>query len=136
MSVGPWKDITLQTFSTRLGRIGSFYPRATLDSQSDKPHLQIELEIEEGPFNTSGRTAGQKWEVGLRLQSIDGSETLIDQRIPFSETGTRNLTIFDKSIPDAKKWWPVGYGDQTLYTVQVDIYIEVLISLLTIYETE
>jgi hypothetical protein len=67
----------------------------------------------------------------LRVESRNGEEILLDRRIPIGHREHGNdgngvkVTIFDNSVPNAKKWWPVGYGDQILYTVKVDLLLKV-----------
>lgn len=39
-------------------------------------------------------------------------DTFVDVKIDI-------VPICDVDIEDVKLWWPVGFGDQTLYTVEV-----------------
>jgi hypothetical protein len=134
MTVGPWKPILFRTFSFSLGRIKSLHPRATLDPKSQEPYLDISVEIEGGPFCQDGSDGKErKWEVGITVQSRDGKETLLDLRVPVqadkADTAQKGevglFSIFHGPVKRASKWWPVGYGSQSLYTITVDLYLAV-----------
>ena len=108
MTVGPWKPIHLQTYSTRI---------------SD---LDIRIDVNEdlaAVINVSFTlTSAEKCIATVQIKKPSGGLLIGGSNIPV--TGSRQ-TEFKCSAGTYDLWWPVGYGAQPLYTVEVNITDEV-----------
>ncbi|TFY68978.1 hypothetical protein EVJ58_g699 [Rhodofomes roseus] len=117
MTCGPYRPINLVVYTTR---ISTLYARAAVSAApSLAPSLAVDVEI-------SGRVAdAQNIRVVLRKE---GSNVVLKQEvvpIPQSE-GSSTLRKADDVIAwnlqdVVNLWWPVGYGEQHLYTVEVTL---------------
>jgi beta-mannosidase len=116
MTCGPYRPIILRTFTARIADV---YPRAfvTFNKEADTylPVLKLDLEIDGGsniPNLTTrivlkdcpGGNAIRQEEVGLG----DGERRLV-----------KDVVVWELEREGVKLWWPVGYGEQCLYDVEV-----------------
>ncbi len=97
---GIWKPVFLEAFDDTT--IDEIY--VTTRAISDrKASLQAQI------------TTSKPLQTGQKLMLIvNGQETAIEQ-MDISE----NLTTLDFNIPNPKKWWPNGLGDQPLYKIEI-----------------
>lgn len=109
MTVGPWKPIALEIYSTRISDI------------------DIRSEVSEGLAvrlfakiytSTISVTKGK-----FILKSTSGA-TISEKGFTTGETGQAELTI---NYPSGSLdlWYPIGYGKQPLYIVEVQLASEV-----------
>lgn len=109
MTVGPWKPIRLETYSTRI---------------SD---LDIRIDITEdlaAVINVAFTlTSSDKCVASVQIKKPNGGLLIGGSNIPVT-TGSKQ-TEFKCSAGTYDLWWPVGYGAQPLYTVEVKIADEV-----------
>lgn len=105
MTVGPWKPVSLQCYENRI---------IDLDVRSDiSEALDVKLTAD---FIFSEKTSGV---VSFVLKAPDGSIEVSAMEIP---TGTGYAKIaFDFAAGQLDLWYPVGYGEQPLYTVEVEL---------------
>ncbi|KAH9831470.1 glycoside hydrolase superfamily [Rhodofomes roseus] len=117
MTCGPYRPINLVVYTTR---ISTLYSRAAVSAApSLAPSLAVDVEI-------SGRVADAQ-NVRVVLMK-EGSNVVLKQEvvpIPQSE-GSSTLRKADDVIAwnlqdVVDLWWPVGYGAQHLYTVEVTL---------------
>jgi beta-mannosidase len=141
MTCGPYRSITLSTYTAR---IQNFNPQARLECAGSAPfkfHLTSSLTLavtrstasllrdkaSEIPFEVvyaikdsrgdnvaSGKQTLGKKDVEGRLALSDGAYVTLE--LPSLDLG--------KALEDSTKlkpWWPVGYGDQNLYTFEVKL---------------
>src|SRR5882724_8693792 len=109
MTVGPWKPISLHTYNTKI---------VDVDVRSRvSEHLDVNLTVE---FSMSAQTLG--------LASV----ILKDEHgVQISEKNNMKANLghlraeFDFSVGSLDLWYPVGYGKQPIYTVEVKFADEV-----------
>lgn len=105
MTVGPWKPITLETYQTRI---------TDLDVRSEVSEtLDVKLSA---TFTFSEKTPGF---ASFVLKSPDGEVEASSNKIP---VGTGHAKVsFEWDAGQLQLWYPVGYGAQPLYTVEVEL---------------
>ncbi|WWC73873.1 uncharacterized protein I206_107845 [Kwoniella pini CBS 10737] len=103
MTVGPWKDIHLEAYDARLEDVrvdttlsGAGYDHATLEAH----------------FSTSGKA---ELKLDLELQDISGKVIRSVQSHPAEDVLNWNLG------QEVKGWYPIGYGDQNLYQLKIEL---------------
>lgn len=126
MTVGPYLPITLKSYSAT---IDSIYPRTFISASSlphptGKPTATFKLQLS---------MLGQKEDVASISVSLQGGEgfktTLKDTQISVKDiqdifnpkTSTFNVVEWGFSEGEIDLWWPVGYGQPTLYSVLVSL---------------
>lgn len=110
MTVGPWKPITLQSYDNRIVdldiRINVF------ESLGANLSADITFAEKKPGFTT------------LILKGQDGTLAASTSSPIGTESGRAKIT-FDFKPGDLKLWYPVGYGEQALYTATVELRDEV-----------
>ncbi|KAG7097004.1 hypothetical protein E1B28_004398 [Marasmius oreades] len=105
MTTGPWKPVSVQTYRNRITELDvRSKVSPTLDVQ-----LSIRLELLEKVPGTASVT----------LKSPDGSMVVTDGHIS-TDTGHSQIS-FSFTPGEVRLWYPVGYGKQPLYTVEVEV---------------
>ncbi|TDL19227.1 glycoside hydrolase [Rickenella mellea] len=111
MTVGPYRPVHFLTYTAR---ILDFYPRTEVTSDYSFS-LDVHLELR------GSASAVRNAEVTLKDK--DGSVIMREQNIiskfPDNEERDSKILHWDLGKDEVKLWWPVGYGDQNLYTVEV-----------------
>ena len=113
---GVWKPIRLEAWS--VARIKSARPLVKVANEKVAV-VDVEVEIEttdevpriQAAISTQGRGESHGY----------GGEFIPTEDLSFHHTTT--LTIYFKD--DIKLWWPIGYGEQELYGLDVEIFHEV-----------
>lgn len=108
MTVGPWRPISIHAYESRLADL-----RAIVDVKED---LSVQTNIS---FQVEGSVSGLKAEYSLLSQ--DGKEVLGDSAALSEGKGE---SAFAAKPGALDLWYPVGYGKQALYTLQVSLYDE------------
>ncbi|EMD88715.1 glycoside hydrolase family 2 protein [Bipolaris maydis C5] len=110
MTCGIWKPISLETWTSELSNLDIHY-----DLSHDLDSASIIARVEwEGPVNSLTFTITKKgssiieWSDTINLRSGD-------------RCGTASASGIMKDI---ELWWPRGYGDQNMYTVQAEAYAQ------------
>lgn len=108
ITAGIWLPIRLETWSA--ARIESVRPAVDLDAAHQVATVRV----------TTGLDLGIGAE-GLNLEAVltgpDGREAA-RTRVPLTASGD---TALDLQVADPRLWWPVGYGEQPLYTLAVQV---------------
>lgn len=144
MTCGPYRPLVLRTYTTR---IADLYPQTTVSSQvstgekSTTCTLAVRLglsglvdAIETTRVVLSRAKAGGTIEVNAANKSVVVREVVVNGErlssvVPLD--GSRSEDDSDESReivkwyfdPDEiELWWPVGYGEQALYEVRVELY--------------
>ncbi|WP_205327299.1 glycoside hydrolase family 2 protein [Glycomyces sp. YM15] len=106
---GIWKPIGLESWSGT--RVAAVRPLVDVVANGDGHDgvLTVHLEIE--------RAAGDDdVEVLVIVVGPDGRPLETSAAVA---SGT-NSTVVVMDVPDVRRWWPVGYGDQPLYDVSIE----------------
>jgi beta-mannosidase len=109
MSVGPWQPIYVRAYNTR---IQSFYPRTSVSLDNLQPSLNLDLEL-------SGQYPSK---VHILLKDKAGKmikEETKDLAKP--ENALTDVVQWKFEHSEVELWWPAGYGEQHLYTVEVTL---------------
>jgi len=115
MTVGPWKPIRLETYTNRI---------VDLDVRSEvSEDLLVSLSVEASFADKENYETA-----AFTLKGPDGSVKLNKDKVALlsAEPGGPNLKLgfkFEKG--DVELWYPVGYGAQPIYTVEVELYDKV-----------
>src|ERR1700722_4323022 len=105
MTVGPWKPVSLHTYKTRI---------ADLEIRSKVSEtLDISLTTE---FTLSETTTAF---ASIVLKSWNGQKILEERDIMIRAGHTRREFHFTSGVIDL--WYPVGYGKQPIYTVEIHV---------------
>ena len=116
---GIWKPIGLDSWSGV--RIASVRPLVDVvpsrgnDSadRRDDGLLRVHVEVER-----DGAHADQDVSLVVTVTDPDGATLNTSGTVSAGHTSTVVLV----TVPDVRRWWPVGYGDQPLYGVQVEAW--------------
>ncbi|KAG8705027.1 hypothetical protein FRC08_001891 [Ceratobasidium sp. 394] len=104
-TIGPWRPITLETYAIRLSDV-----RVRQDVKED---LSAELSVE---FEVSEKTSDLSAAVVLKSSAGTVVKTA-DAKIKDG----RAVAEFKLAKGDVELWYPVGYGKQALYTVDIQV---------------
>ncbi|KAJ6520952.1 galactose-binding domain-like protein [Mycena capillaripes] len=105
MTTGPWKPISLISYENRITDLDA---RAQV-SESLEVQLTAKISLLEK----------KKGYLSFVLKRPDGSEEVSASKIP-TDDGVGQVS-FAFSSGQLQLWYPVNYGDQPLYTVEVEI---------------
>ncbi|KAF2735852.1 glycoside hydrolase [Polyplosphaeria fusca] len=100
LTCGPWKPITLETYVSRIRDISVKYE---LSDDLKSAHVRCKASVD-GPGNVIFEISGPAIHGSLKASTVSAQKSL-----PGQQTFELN---------DVHLWWPRGYGDQSLYTVQ------------------
>jgi beta-mannosidase len=103
--VGPWKPISFHTYQNRIAGV---YVRSFV-SESLDVNLEVELTFSEKALGFAS----------FVLKEKDG--TLVAETIQIPTDAGHCQLPFHFSAGDLQLWYPKGYGEQPLYTVEVQI---------------
>ncbi|WP_329373105.1 glycoside hydrolase family 2 protein [Streptomyces sp. NBC_00669] len=103
VTAGIWKQVRVERWST--ARLARVIPLATIDAGTGRVEARIDLE------RTPSGTA-RPLTVRLRVGDTVTETT--------AAPGTDHLTVAC-DVPDARLWWPRGYGEQPLYDCEVTV---------------
>jgi beta-mannosidase len=103
VTAGIWKPVRIEHWST--ARLAGVTPLATVDGATGRVEARLELE----------RTAtGADRALTVRLRVGD---TRAEAAVP---PGTDRIDL-TADVPDARLWWPRGYGEQPLYDCEITL---------------
>ncbi|WWC85605.1 uncharacterized protein L201_000469 [Kwoniella dendrophila CBS 6074] len=105
MTVGPWKDIQLETYDARLEDIRI---ETTLTGENYRiASLQAKVTVSTDPDD--------RYHVDLALKDADGGVIRSTENHPAAQSLHWNLQ------DEVEAWFPRGYGNQTLYSLDVQL---------------
>lgn len=108
MTVGPWKPIILETYTARITDVDI---RTTIS-----PGMDATVDVSY-TLSVAGRVVSF-----VEILSPSGAQVISQHGIRVDTVGKANLCL---SRGAYEPWWPVGYGEQPLYTVEITIKDEV-----------
>ncbi|KAH7345103.1 beta-mannosidase [Rhizoctonia solani] len=105
-TIGPWRPITLETYSVRLSDV-----RVRQDVKEDlSAKLSIDLEVSDKSSDLSASVV---------LKSVTGAVTKKSADLTIKKG--QSVVEFELAKGEVDLWYPVGYGKQALYTVEVQV---------------
>lgn len=111
MTAGPYRAISLVTY---IARIESANTRATVSAAPElSPSLSVDLSL-------SGDVSAVKG-VKVVLRGLDGAVLHEEQVQQTSAQSLLKDTVRWDLKDKAQPWWPVGYGKQNLYNVDISL---------------
>ncbi|EGO27915.1 glycoside hydrolase family 2 protein [Serpula lacrymans var. lacrymans S7.9] len=105
MTIGPWKPVKLHTYNTHLTDVDV---RSKV-SESLDVSLSVDLSLSE-------KTAGS---ASVVLKNSQGATIVSESDLKTDSGSARTEFFFSPGVLDL--WYPVGYGKQPLYTVEVQV---------------
>ena len=115
MTCGPYRPITLKTFTARIADI---HPRASVlfnkDTDTYVPTLKMDLEID--GWSMSDLTTL------IMLKDPKKGSVIRQEEVglgTFEKRAIRDAVVWTLEGEGMKLWWPVRYGEQCLYNVEV-----------------
>jgi beta-mannosidase len=103
MTAGPWKDIRLEAYSTRISNV---HCPTEVSPDLQKAILPIQVEL-----------AGNTDQSQVQLTLLDPSGHVVHQS---KHAGAQTLK-HQLKVPQPQLWWPNGYGQQPLYRLKVEL---------------
>jgi len=105
MTVGPWQPISLHTYEIRISEV---YIKSTV-SEDLAVNVDVDFSLSEAyPVIAS-----------VILKNPDGAAVVGYDNITTAEG--RAVVNFKFAKGEIDLWYPVGYGNQPIYTVEIDI---------------
>ncbi|WIB64086.1 glycoside hydrolase family 2 protein [Curtobacterium sp. MCBD17_040] len=117
---GPWRPIAIERWSTaRLRDV-----RPLVDVEAGEGVLDAHIAIERSGPTPAGATTADRDHDGedddlVLVVTVSGHDT--KQRSRVTVTPKEDEAVVTVRIPDARLWWPRGYGEQALYDVEVQV---------------
>jgi len=115
LDTGIWKDISLQTIEPGEVFLEGFYPEVSFNQESKDWNVKVRTSIQ-SPLEPSKT-------ISLNFKVLDNKDQIIQQHntesFKIGEQGTTQHTTLFQVKDNIKRWWPNGYGDQTLYKIQL-----------------
>lgn len=109
MTVGPWRPITIHTYETR---ISDLYIKSTVSEE-----FEVNVDVNFTLSDTIPAAAS------VVLKSPDGVTIMGSNNVRITDGQATVSYKFSRGSVDL--WYPVGYGHQPLYTVDVHVSHEV-----------
>jgi beta-mannosidase len=106
MSVGPWKPITLQTFSAAIGDLRA----SAVVSPSLNASLSVGVDLKGTITDLT---------VSFKISDLAGRVIKQETHPVKHDSSCRLHWTLDRK--EVELWWPVGYGKQVLYDVEVSL---------------
>ncbi|MFF8452361.1 glycoside hydrolase family 2 protein [Streptomyces leeuwenhoekii] len=101
VTAGIWRPVRLEHWST--ARIAQARPLVTVDEGTGR--VEVRLEIERTAQGRGRALTAEARVAGVRAETrLTGDEA-----------------VLRLEVPDARLWWPRGYGDQPLYDLEVTL---------------
>ena len=109
MTVGPWRKIMIHAYSSSVKDL-----RASINVKDD---LSVKINI---TFDIGGAATGLTAKASLL--STDGKQLLASD---VNINGARGSVSFAAKAGELDLWFPVGYGKQPLYIIQLELMDQV-----------
>ena len=107
MTTGPWKPVSLHTYKTRIDEV-----RVNVDVAE-----KLDADV-----NVSFSLAGVMRETEATVSLVDAAGTsIVTQTLVLAANKTIGPIKFKLEKGNFNLWFPVGYGEQPLYSAKVDL---------------
>ncbi len=104
-TAGIWKPVQLERW--RVARLAAVRPLVSVDPDGTA-RVAVHVDVERSGLETTPSTLV----VRVRLGDHDATARV---------EGGSTSAVVDVAVPEARLWWPVGYGDQALYDLEVSL---------------
>ncbi|MDM7889744.1 glycoside hydrolase family 2 protein [Curtobacterium sp. RHCJP20] len=115
---GPWRPVAIERWSTaRLAEV-----RPLVDVEAGEGVLDAHITVERSGMNDldqDGEDDDLVLVVTVSGPTVDGGTTR--QRSRAQLTPQSDETVVTVRVPDVRRWWPRGYGEQVQYDVTVEL---------------
>lgn len=101
---GPWRPIHLEQYSAR---ISDLWAQVDISVENQLSHVSVSAEIEDAS------------EGDIIKYTLTGPDGTVVATSSVKVVGNKATDRFE--VQDAKFWWPVGYGEQPLYTISAQL---------------
>ena len=104
MTAGPWRPISFHTYDIRIAEVWA----NAIVSEMLEPRVDLSFEL-----------AGDEF-IGTVQVSVRGpSKTSIKEIKDVKVTGGKGSTTYTFGDDEVELWYPIGYGKQPLYEIEV-----------------
>lgn len=111
MTCGPYRPIRLITYTARISSTRIY---ASVSAKPElKPQLSVEIDIDSH--------SDEKYTVNGYLHDHDAGVTICAKDWPADGTRVDLLGLMDRANEEVELWWPVGYGRQMLYELELEL---------------
>jgi beta-mannosidase len=107
MTMGPWRPISLHTYKARV------------------TDLRVQTDVSETLDTTISVSVVVSYPTGTASISLKDQHGTIVHNVHLPVRNGEVLTQFKGAKGEFDLWYPVGYGKQPIYTLEVTIYDEV-----------
>ncbi|CAE6482331.1 unnamed protein product, partial [Rhizoctonia solani] len=106
-TIGPWRPIKLETYAVRLSDV-----RVRQDVKEDlSAKLSVDLEVSDK----------SKGDLSAMVVLKSSAGAVIKKAADLTVKGGQSVAEFELAKGEVDLWYPVGYGKQALYTVEVEV---------------
>lgn len=111
MTVGPWKAIRLHTYDVSVQDVDI---RSAVSPELDV-NLTVTVNVQSDPSQITN------YSLKATLKNPDGTVRLEGANVRFSDSASAQSEFHLSSSESLELWYPVGYGKQPIYSVEVEV---------------
>lgn len=112
MTVGPWKAIRLHTYDVSVQDVDI---RSAVSPELDV-NLTVTVNVQSDPSLQISN-----YSLKATLKNPDGTVRLEGANVRFSDSASAQSEFHLSSSESLELWYPVGYGKQPIYSVEVEV---------------
>jgi beta-mannosidase len=116
---GIWRPIGLESWST--ARLASVRPLVTVDGETGRVEVHVSVErATEAPLTVTASVEQRPTERGTS-GGPSATRQLAGQASRATLPAGESSTVLQLSVPDVRRWWPRGHGEQARYELRVEL---------------